>query len=208
MSVRITWAAPGPTPPGKIAKQWRVGTARRLRDITLYLPLYKAVTIRELSLDPEARLEPAAPYAVRKPIVYYGSSITQGGCASNPGGSCQAILERRLHADFVNLGFSGNGMGEPALAEAITELDPSAIVLDFWGNPTAEQYAAALPGFCDILRRRFPRVPMLVTSPFYFSAEAADDTLARTQEAKRGSRVISSGSAAIKAITGLSLSMG
>lgn len=174
-----------PDAAGKIAKQWRVGTARRLRDITLYLPLYKAVTIRELSLDPEARLEPAAPYAVRKPIVYYGSSITQGGCASNPGGSCQAILERRLHADFVNLGFSGNGMGEPALAEAITELDPSAIVLDFWGNPTAEQYAAALPGFCDILRRRFPRVPMLVTSPFYFSAEAADDTLARTQEAKR-----------------------
>ena len=174
-----------PDATGKIAKQWRVGNARRLRDITLYLPLYKAVTLRELSLDPEARLEPASPYTIRQPIVFYGSSITQGGCASNPGGSCQAILERRLHVDFVNLGFSGNGMGEPVLAEAITELDPSAIVLDFWGNPKADAYAAALPVFVDILRRRFPRVPILVTSPFYFSAEASDEALARSQDDKR-----------------------
>src|SRR5213075_673687 len=116
-------------------------------------PLYKPVTIKELSLDTDARLEPPTPYAIRKPIVYYGSSITQGGCASNPGGSCQAILERRLDADFVNLGFSGNGLGEPALAEVICELDPSCIVLDFWGNPSADQYAAALPVFVKILRQ-------------------------------------------------------
>ena len=153
---------------GKIAKEWRVGRDRKMRDITLYLPLYKAVTIHELSLDADAQLEPATGYAISKPIVYYGSSITQGGCASNPGGSCQAILERKLDADFVNLGFSGNGLGEPALAEAICELDPSCIVLDFWGNPSAEQYAAALPVFVDILRRKWPRLPILVTSPYYF----------------------------------------
>src|SRR5207253_5662081 len=94
---------------GKIAKEWRVGRERKMRDITLYLPLYKAVTVQEVSLAADARLEPATPYAIAKPIVYYGSSITQGGCASNPGGSCQALLERRLNADFVNLGFSGNG---------------------------------------------------------------------------------------------------
>jgi len=170
---------------GKIVKEWRVGAERRMRDITLYLPLYKAVTVQELSLDPDARLEPATPYAVRKPVVYYGSSITQGGCASNPGGACQAILERRLNADFVNLGFSGNGLGEPALAEAIGKLDASAIVLDFWGNPSAEQYAAALPLFVDVLRQRMPRVPILVTGPFYFPAEELGGEVARAQTAKR-----------------------
>jgi hypothetical protein len=170
---------------GKMAKEWRVGCERRMRDITLYLPLYKAVTIQELSLDVDAHLEPASPYAVAKPIVYYGSSITQGGCASNPGGSCQAILERKLNADFVNLGFSGNGLGEPALAEAICELDPSCIVLDFWGNPSADQYAAALPVFVDILRRKWPRMPILVPSPFYFSAEQSGGDVAREQSAKR-----------------------
>jgi len=174
-----------PDATGKIVKEWRVGRERKLRDITLYLPLYKPVTIRELSVDAEARLEPARPYAIAKPVVYYGSSITQGGCASNPGGSCQAILERRLNADFVNLGFSGNGMGEPALAEAICELAPSCIVLDFWANPSADQYAAALPGFVDILRRKWARLPILVTGPYYFPAEATDGDVAREQAAKR-----------------------
>jgi hypothetical protein len=174
-----------PDAAGKIAKEWRVGRERKMRDITLYLPLYKAVTIQEVNLDADAHLEPATPYAIRKPIVYYGSSITQGGCASNPGGSCQAILERRLDADFVNLGFSGNGLGEPALAEAICELDPSCIVLDFWGNPSPEQYAAALPQFVDILRRKWPHLPILVTSPFYFPAEESGDDVAREQSAKR-----------------------
>lgn len=174
-----------PDTAGKIAKEWRVGRERKMRDITLYLPLYKAVTIQELSLDADAQLEPATPYAITKPIVYYGSSITQGGCASNPGGACQAILERKLNADFVNLGFSGNGLGEPALAEAICELDPSCIVLDFWGNPSADQYAAALPVFVDILRKKWPRLPILVTSPFYFPAEEAGGDVARDQSAKR-----------------------
>ena len=174
-----------PDASGKMAKEWRVGHERRMWEITLYLPLYKAVTIQELSLDADAHLEPAAPYAVAKPIVYYGSSITQGGCASNPGGSCQAILERKLNADFLNLGFSGNGLGEPALAEAICELDPSCIVLDFWGNPSADQYATALPVFVDVLRRKWSRIPLLVTNPFYFPAEQSGGDVAREQSAKR-----------------------
>ena len=178
-------ASAWPDDKGKIVKEWRVGRERKMRDITLYLPLYKAVTVQEVSLDADARLEPATPYAIAKPIVYYGSSITQGGCASNPGGSCQALLERRINADFVNLGFSGNGMGEPALAEAISELTPSCIVLDFWGNPTAEQYASALPPFVDVLRKKLPCVPILVTSPFYFPGEETSGDVARQLSDKR-----------------------
>lgn len=174
-----------PDKDGKIVQTWGVGRERKLRDITIYLPLYKAITIHALDFDPDARLEPATPYAVARPVVYYGSSITQGGCASNPGGSCQAILERKLNADFVNLGFSGNGMGEPALAEAIRELDASCMVLDFWGNPSAEQYAAALPVFVDLLREERPQVPILVTGPFYFASEDANAAVARSQAAKR-----------------------
>ncbi len=174
-----------PDASGKITKEWRVGREKGMRDITLYLPLYKAVTIQCLSLDEGARLEPPTPYRISKPIVYYGSSITQGGCASNPGGSCQAILERRLNADFVNLGFSGSGMGDPEVAEAICELDPSCIVLDFWGNPSAEQYAKALPVFASILRKKWPSLPILVTSPFYFPAEAFSADAARTAMEKR-----------------------
>ncbi len=76
-------------------------------------------------------------------------------------------------------------MGEPALAEAICELDPSCIVLDFWGNPTADKYASALPVFVNILRQKWPRLPIVVTSPYYFPAEENGGEAARAQLAKR-----------------------
>jgi hypothetical protein len=174
-----------PDSKGKIVKEWTIAQERSMREVTLYLPLYKPVSIQEVQLEQGAAIRPARAYAVSKPVVYYGSSITQGGCASNAGGSCQAILERRLNADFVNLGFSGNGMGEPALAKAICELDPSVIVLDFWGNPSPEQYAAALPLFVQIVRAKFAKVPILVTGPFYFPAEELRGDVAKAQATKR-----------------------
>jgi len=178
-------ASAWPDQAGKIRAEWGTGGSRQMQDITIYLPLYKPVTIREIWLDAGARLEPATPFAQAKPVVYYGSSITQGGCASNPGGSCQAILGRRLNADFVNLGFSGNGLGEPELAEIIAGTDAACVVLDFWANPSAEQYAAALPGFVETIRKQQPQVPILVVGPFYFPAEATSASVAKGQAAKR-----------------------
>lgn len=174
-----------PDKDGKIVKTWDVGSAKASRDITLYLPLYKAVSVEKLALDVGSKLEPPTPFKLPKPVVYYGSSITQGGCASNAGASCQAIVSRWLNVDFVNLGFSGNGMGEPALAEAVAEIDASAYVLDFWGNPSPEVYEAALPPFVDILRKKRPEAPILVTSPFYFPGEALGGALADSQARKR-----------------------
>jgi lysophospholipase L1-like esterase len=178
-------ASASPDGQGVISATWKVSGETALRDVEIYLPLYKAVTIDEVTLDDGAQVLPPKSYAVSKPVVYYGSSITQGGCASNPGGSYQAILERRLNADFINLGFSGAGLGEIQIAEAITELDPSCIVLDFWANPSFAIYQQKLPPFVAKLREKFPRVPILVVSPFYFSGEAADPKVAAEQSAKR-----------------------
>jgi hypothetical protein len=174
-----------PDKDGKIAKTWDVGPDKKLRDVTLYLPLYKGVSIQDVTVDVGAKLEPPSPFALPKPVVHYGSSITQGGCASNAGASCQAIVSRWLNVDFVNLGFSGNGLGEPALAEAIAEIDAACYVLDFWGNPTPEVYEAALPPFVDILRKKHPETPIVVTSPFYFPGESLGGALADAQNRKR-----------------------
>ncbi|MBI3876672.1 MAG: SGNH/GDSL hydrolase family protein [Verrucomicrobia bacterium] len=170
---------------GKIAKEWSVGRERVMRDITFYLPLYKAVTVTEIVLEKGAKIEAPSAFAVAKPVVHYGSSITQGGCASNPGNSCQAFVSRWLNVDFVNLGFSGNGLGEPAVAEAIAEIDASCYVLDYWGNPKPDVYRDTLPPFVDILRKNHPKTPILVTSPYYFSAEAFNPSSAETQNEKR-----------------------
>ena len=174
-----------PDKDGKIAKEWNVGKAGEPRDLTVYLPLYKGVAVKELVLDKDAKIDAPKAFALAKPVVHYGSSITQGGCAENPGLSAQAIVSRWLDVDFINLGFSGNGLGEPAVAQAIAEIDASAYVLDYWGNPSPQVYRDTLPAFVDTLRAKHPQTPILVTSPYYFSAEAASPSTKATQDEKR-----------------------
>lgn len=174
-----------PDKDGKIAKEWAAGAAAGPRDVTIYLPLYKGVTVKEIVLDKGAKVEAPRPFALAKPVLYYGSSITQGGCAENPGLSAAAIVSRRLNVDFVNLGFSGNGLGEPAVAQAVAEVDASAFVLDYWGNPSPQVYRDTLPGFVDTIRSKHPKTPILVTGPYWFPGEAVNPSLKSSQEEKR-----------------------
>jgi lysophospholipase L1-like esterase len=174
-----------PDAKGLIQREWALGEGHLMREVTLYLPLYKAVSIERLVLDPGAMLAAPTPMARPRPVVFYGSSITQGGCAENPGLSYTAILGRSLNLDFINLGFSGAGLGEPAVAEAVAEIDAEAFVLDYWANPSPEVYRDTLPGFVDTVRRRHPRTPILVTGPFWFPAEAGSAAIHAQQESKR-----------------------
>ena len=120
-----------------LKKQWTLGTAPAMRDVEIYLPIGGPTIIQELAIDPTAKLEPAKAYSHEKPIVYYGSSITQGAQASNPGVAFPCLLGRWLNLDFINLGFSGNGMGEPALARAVAELDAAVYVDRLLGQSAA-----------------------------------------------------------------------
>lgn len=174
-----------PDAQGRIAARWTAGSKQAMREVEIYLPLYKTLTLESVELGQDSKIEPATPYAIAKPVVYYGSSITQGGCASNAGGSYQAILERRLGADFVNLGFSGSGLGDLEIADMINELDPSCIVLDFWANPHLALYQEKLPLFVARLRKSFPTLPILVVTPFYFPSEALGGVEADQQRGKR-----------------------
>src|SRR5204862_2351822 len=106
--------------------------ARHEREITIYLPLYKPVKVLGIGLDSDAKITKARRFASAKPVVFYGTSITQGGCASRSGMSYQAILGRQLNIDVVNLGFSGKGKGEPVVAAMVAEIDATAFVLDFY----------------------------------------------------------------------------
>src|SRR5262249_28093654 len=108
------------------------------RELLLYLPLYNGVSSVEIGLPKAAKLSKAALPAYRKPIVFYGTSITQGGCASRPGMVHTAILGRRLDWPVINLGFSGNGKMEVELAHLLAEIDAGAYVLDCLPNLGAD----------------------------------------------------------------------
>jgi lysophospholipase L1-like esterase len=137
------------------------------REFLLYLPLYNGVSQVDVGVPDRATLEFMPPSA-KRPIVFYGTSITQGGCASRAGMSYSAILGRRLNVPVVNLGFSGNGKAEPEIARLIAELDPAAFVLDPLGNLETEQVAERLPPFIAILRERHPRTPILLHENVYY----------------------------------------
>ncbi|MBQ8395037.1 MAG: hypothetical protein IJX49_05635 [Clostridia bacterium] len=109
-----------------------------MREYILYFPLYNDVFSLQITLDKNARVEHGSGYRNVLPILYYGSSITQGGCASRPDNSYQALICRRNGIDFINLGFSGNAKAESEMISYLGGIDCSLFVCDYDHNaPTA-----------------------------------------------------------------------
>lgn len=135
---------------------------RKLREILIHMPLYCNVKELLVGLSETAQILPAAPYRSLKPVVYYGHSITQGGCASRPGNSYPNILSRRLDMDQINLGFSGNCKGEQALAEHIAGLSMAALVMDYDHNaPNVEHLQKTHEPFFRTVRQAQPELPVI-----------------------------------------------
>lgn len=138
---------------------------RRMRDITIHFPLYDNVDSLLIGLDPDAAPEPGQGYRLDKPVVFYGSSITQGGCASRPGNGYSNIISRNLDIDHINLGFSGNARGEEAMADYIAGLSMSAFVFDYDHNaPDPEHLERTHEPFFQKIRRAHPELPILLTT--------------------------------------------
>ena len=136
-----------------------------MHDIEINMPLYSGVVKLEIGLDEGAALDAAKPYSRDLPVVFYGSSITQGGCASRPGTSYEAILSRMLDLDYVNLGFSGSAHGEVEMAEYIKGLEMSAFVYDYDHNaPDLEHLDNTHKRMFDIIRAAHPELPILLLS--------------------------------------------
>jgi len=136
---------------------------RSLRQFTINFPLYDGVDGLELGLRRDAVLQPAPDYRIKTPVVFYGSSITQGGCASRPGNSYEAMLSRWLDFDYVNLGFSGNAKGEAEMAQYISKLDMSALVIDYdYNAPDADHLRRTHEPFFSIIRQSRPELPVLI----------------------------------------------
>jgi hypothetical protein len=130
----------------------------------LYLPLYNGVTSVEIGIPQGSSLSGADPAVSkqRKPIVIYGTSITHGGCASRPGMAFPAIMGRKLDTPVINLGFSGSGKMEPAMAELLAELDPSVYVLDCLWNMSADLVSTRIEPFVKTLRAARPDTPIVL----------------------------------------------
>ncbi|TLS50817.1 hypothetical protein FE782_18840 [Paenibacillus antri] len=141
------------------------GFDRRKREVTIHFPLYQGVEEVYVGLAKDASIASPGEFDDDGRIVFYGTSITQGGCASRPGMAYPNIVGRRLNLECVNLGFSGNGKGEAELARIIRGIDRlKLLVLDYEPNVSLEQFQETLPVFVDLLRSEHPALPILVVS--------------------------------------------
>lgn len=142
-----------------------VKTYGELTDYTINFPLYDGVQELYIAVKEGAVLESPTPYKNQLPVVFYGSSITQGGCASRPGNSYEGFLSRYLSMDYINLGFSGSAKGERAIAEYIATLPMSIFVLDYdYNAPTEEALLATHYPFYQIVRDANPTLPIVFMS--------------------------------------------
>ena len=136
-----------------------------LETVTLYLPLYDGVELLELGLEQGAELLAPPPYAVETPVVFYGSSITQGACAGRTSNTYCALVSRRLDSDYLCLGFSGSAKGERWMAEYIAGLSMSCFVYDYDHNaPSPEALRQTHRPFLEVILDKNPRLPVVALS--------------------------------------------
>jgi hypothetical protein len=135
-------------------------------ELTIVFPPYGCVKSLEIGICEGASLEAHRAYKYETPVVYYGSSITQGGCASRPGKTYQDIICRRFDYNYINLGFSGSAKGEDAICEHMATLDMSAFVSDYDHNSSTEQLRQNHFKLYSIIRSKHPNIPyLMVTKP-------------------------------------------
>lgn len=142
--------------------------SKKMRQYTLYLPTYIQLKSLEIGLDADCKILKADKYLIEKPIVVYGTSITQSGCSSRGSNGYVAQIGRRLGADVVNLGFSGSGCSEPEVAELMAQIDASVYIFDQVANMTPELMNERYEKFVRIVREKHLEVPIvLMTKPHY-----------------------------------------
>lgn len=153
------------------------GASDSLRDFRLYLPLYDGLEKVEIGIDEWATISGVESNWSMNPIVYYGTSITQGGCASRPGMAYTNIVSRKLNAPCINLGFSGNGRMEQGVAEAMADMKASMYVIDCVGNMSVDQIHQNVAPLVDILRKKTPETPIVFLESLMFERALFNDSL-------------------------------
>ncbi len=165
------------TPPFDLSNGYESGIEfedRKLRDITINFPLYSDVCELLIGIEDGATLSEGDLYASAAPMVYYGSSITQGGCASRAGSAYQGIISRRFDRDFINLGFSGNARAEDDMIDYICGLEMSMFIEDYDHNaPDIEHLRNTHEKLYKAVRAAHPEIPIIMMSrpKYYLTSE-------------------------------------
>lgn len=175
-------------PTGKETEQIIISTMTpKSREFMLFLPLYDGITNLSIGVDSLSNISKPKTkiIATKNPIVVYGTSITQGGCATRPGMSYTNILTRWMNQEFINLGFSGNGQLDYEIAKVMAKRkDASLFILDFIPNVTDKQIKNKTKNFVEIIRKENPKTPILLVESIIFPHAVFDTEMANLLSVK------------------------
>ena len=143
------------------------GLAPGFREYAAYLPLYNGIEFLKFGVAKGSKIEGLAPR--EKPIVFYGTSITHGACASRPGLVHTNILGRRLDMPIVNLGFYGNGRMDQAVGDYLVQVDAAAYVIDCLPNMQPADVTAKCIPLVKQIRATRPTTPILLVEDRRFT---------------------------------------
>lgn len=136
----------------------------------LYLPLYDGLKSLEIGVTADSEINPPLVNSPQtgSPVVFYGTSITQGGCASRAGMSYPNILSRMLDREIINLGFSGNGRLDLEIAEAMASIPASCFVIDCLPNVDVALMNKNYSRFLEIIREKKPETPIILVENIFY----------------------------------------
>ena len=151
------------------------------REYMLYLSLYDGVERLEIGVDSLSTISTPMVNAPQRdhPVVFYGTSILQGGCVTRPGMAHTNIISRRLNREVINLGFSGNGRLDLEIAHLMAEVNAGVFVLDCAPNVSNEDIRTKLEPFFRILRERHPLTPVVFVEDPHFAHARFDKRIAQ-----------------------------
>lgn len=136
-----------------------------MRYLTINFPTYSSVEKLEIGLAKDATVAEGMAYRNKKPFLFYGSSITQGGCASRPGNNYISLVCRRMNVDYINLGFSGSGKAEDLIVDYMKKLPMSAFISDYDHNaPDVDHLKKTHCRMYQRIREANPTLPYVMMS--------------------------------------------
>ena len=144
-----------------------------LREYKLFLPLYDGIKNIEIGVDSLSYVKKPKSNE-KKPIVFYGTSITQGACASRPGMAHTNIISRQLDRDVINFGFSGNGRMEEPIANLISDSNPIFYVIECMPNMYPDLVSSNTIPLIDTIRSKDPNTPIILVDLFTSPLTALD----------------------------------
>lgn len=141
-----------------------VKKSSNMEEVTIWLLRNEEIDNIEIIMPDNVRVEEPTPYKYGKAL-YYGSSITEGGCCCNVTNGYNALLSRWLDLDYYNFGFSGSAKGEPEMADYINTIDMSIFIMDYDHNATdVEHLRNTHEPFFKRIREANPNLPILILS--------------------------------------------